>query len=224
MDHRITALKVQTRNTNRVSVSLDGEYAFGLSRVVAAWLQVGMLLSDERIAQLRAKDAQEVAFQKAVSLLSRRPRAENEIRRKLEASGFDEASIDATLTRLREAGLAGDRQFAQLWVENRSEFRPRGRRMLAFELRQKGVQEEIIQEALNEAGDEHELARQAAQKYARRLAGLERDAFWKKLTAFLIRRGFGYATVKEVVEEVWKTQVSSGEDDMTLENEELENA
>jgi regulatory protein len=221
MEHRITAIKVQNRNPNRVSVSLDGEYAFGLSRVVAAWLHIGMVISDDRIAQLRAQDAQEVAFQKALSLISRRPRAEGEIRRKLETSGFDEAAIEATLARLRQSGLAGDRQFAQLWVENRSEFRPRGRRMLAFELRQKGVQEEIIQDALNDAGDEFELAMHAAQKYARRLSGLDRDAFWKRLISFLARRGFGYATSKEVAERVWQLQDCSGAGEITLENEEL---
>lgn len=223
MEHRISAIKAQNRNPNRVSVFLDEEYAFGLARVVAAWLSVGMVLSDERISQLRAQDAQEVAFQKALNLLSHRPRSEGEIRRKLEIGGFEEPVIDATLARLRQTGLAGDRQFAQLWVENRSEFRPRGRRMLAFELRQKGVHEEIIQQALEVAGNEHDLALNAAQKYARRLSGLDRNAFWKKLSAFLARRGFGYETIKGVVDTVWQMQGASGGFDTTLENEDLDN-
>ena len=49
MDQKITALKAQKRNPNRINVYLDGIFAFGLARVVAAWLQVGQTLSDEKI-------------------------------------------------------------------------------------------------------------------------------------------------------------------------------
>ena len=53
MNHRITAIQAQKRNPQRVSVFLDGEFAFGLSRIVAAWLAVGQEISDEKIALLK---------------------------------------------------------------------------------------------------------------------------------------------------------------------------
>ncbi len=65
-----------------------------------------------------------------------------------------------TIQRLKENGFLGDEQFARDWVENRSTFRPRSKRMLAMELRQKGVAEEEIQQALAETGDEDNLAYQ----------------------------------------------------------------
>ncbi len=40
-ERRITSLKVQKKNPNRVSIYLDEEFAFGVSRIVAAWLHVG---------------------------------------------------------------------------------------------------------------------------------------------------------------------------------------
>jgi len=49
VDREITGIKVQKRNPDRVSIYLDGEYAFGLSRIVAAWLYTGQRLSDEKI-------------------------------------------------------------------------------------------------------------------------------------------------------------------------------
>src|SRR5512133_247869 len=150
MAYTITALKAQKRNPNRVSVYLDGEYAFGLARIVAAWLSIDQTLSDEEIKSLQEKDTDEKAFQAALHFLNYRARTEVEVRKKLFDKGFSETVIEQTLERLRRGGLLDDTQFAQAWVENQTNFRPRGRRALAFELRHKGVSDEIIQQALDE--------------------------------------------------------------------------
>ena len=88
--------------------------------------------------------------------------------------------------------------FAELWVENRSEFRPRGSRMLRAELRQKGIPDRVISSAL-EGLDEASLALKAARKKARRYRELEWHEFRKKLYGFLARRGFHYGVISEVV-------------------------
>lgn len=204
MDRKVTALKVQVKNPNRVSIYLDGEFAFGLSRIVAAWLKVGQSLSEEKVAALQQQETQEKAFQKALTLVSYRPRSEAEIHQKLTDAGFDPGTIRAALERLREAGLVQDQSFAESWIENRSTFRPRSRSYLAFELRRKGVNDETIQTALAQAADDDQLALQAAQKYARRLEHLEWAEFQKKLSAFLGRRGFSYSTIRPVVSQVWQ--------------------
>lgn len=203
MDKQITALKVQKRNPNRINVYLDGEYAFPVARIVGAWLQIGQVLSEEKIASLRAADTKEVAFQRALNFLSYRPRSEAEVQRKLTEAGFDEAVIAETLERLRGVNLISDAQFAKDWVENRSTFRPRGRRVLAMELRQKGVADDVIQSALDGTVDEDELAYQAAVRKARRWADLEYAAFRERLSAYLLRRGFSYGTIANLVQRVW---------------------
>ncbi|HHY88444.1 MAG TPA: hypothetical protein GYA06_05975 [Chloroflexi bacterium] len=210
MERKITALKAQKKNPNRVSVYLDGEYAFGLAKIVAAWLQVGQVLTDEKIDQLQAKDAEEVAYQRALRFLSYRPRSESEVREKLVKLGFEQQVIDAVIQRLIDSRFLGDQEFAQTWVENRSTFRPRSRRVLALELRQKGVEEEIIQEALHENVDDQELAYKAAIQYSRRLEGLEWEDFRKRLSGFLGRRGFSYGTIAPVVKQLW-SEMHSGE-------------
>ncbi len=68
MDQEITALKAQKKNPNRISVYLDGEYAFGLARIVAAWLRIGQLLSEEDIDRLKQQDTLEVAYPKGIAL------------------------------------------------------------------------------------------------------------------------------------------------------------
>jgi regulatory protein len=202
---KITALKRQKRNAQRISVYLDGEFAFGLSRFAAAWLEVGQELTPEKIRQLRETDEREVSYQRALNYLSYRPRSEREVRQNLQKHDTPEAVIDETLDRLRRNGLVDDLQFAKDWVENRSTFRPRGRRALAAELRQKGIARETIEAALQNL-DEDALAYQAAVKQARKYENLEWADFRRKMNAFLARRGFNYETAKSAVEHVWEAR------------------
>jgi regulatory protein len=199
---KVTAIEVQKRSPNRVNVYLDGEFAFGLARIVAAWLKVGQELEEKKIEELQAEDGRERALQQAILFLSYRARSESEIRRNLRKHEIPEPVIDQTLDRLRQDGFANDNQFAKAWVENRSSFRPRSRRMLALELRQKGLGDESVKTAL-ESVDDEALAYEAAQKRAARYKNLEWNDFRKKLSDFLARRGFSYSVTSTVVTRIW---------------------
>jgi regulatory protein len=199
---KITALEVQKRNPSRVNIHLDGEFAFGLARIVAAWLRLGQELSDEKIQQLQAEDARERAFQQAMLFLSYRARSESEIRQNLRKHEIPEPVIEQTLERLRQDGLANDHQFARAWVENRSVFRPRSRRLMALELRKKGLNDEAVSSAVTNVDDEA-LAYEAAQKKVARYKDLEWNEFRKKLSDFLARRGFSYSVIAPVVTRLW---------------------
>jgi regulatory protein len=199
----ITAIEPQKRDPNRVNIHLDGNYAFGLSRITAAWLKVGQDLSEDKIASLQAEDSRERAYQQALLFLSYRARSESEIRQNLSKHEIPPDVIEQTLERLRENRLADDNQFARAWVENRNTFRPRSRRALQMELRQKGLSDETSQSAL-EGLDEEALAYEAGLKKARRLQSEEWSGFRKKLSEHLARRGFPYSVIAFVVSRIWK--------------------
>lgn len=199
---KITALTAQKKNPNRVNIYLDGEFAFALARITAAWLKVGETLTDEKIARLQAEDSKERAFQQAMLFLSYRARSEKEIRQNLLKHEYPEDVVDGTLQRLRDSGLANDNDFARAWVENRNTFRPRSRRALAMELRQKGLNEETVKSAVSEV-DESALAYETARKRAPRLKSLEWSEFRKKLSEYLARRGFPYSVISPTVTQVW---------------------
>ena len=199
---KITAIEAQKKAPNRVNIHLDGEFAFGLSRIVAAWLKVGQELDEEKIKRLQTEEAQERAFQQAMLFLSYRARSEAEIRQNLRKHEIPEEVIEQTLERLRQGGLANDGQFARAWVENRSEFRPRSRRLLAMELKQKGLDEEAVASATQQVDDEA-LAYEAAQQRAARWKGLDWIEYRKKLSAFLARRGFSYSVIAPIVTRIW---------------------
>jgi regulatory protein len=216
MMKKITAIETH-RNRSRITLHLDGEYAFDLDRTIAAWLKPGQELSEEKIAQLQAEDSREHAYQQAMLLLSYRARSEAEIRRNLGRHQVPDSVIEQTLARLREEGLADDRQFARAWVENRSTFRPRSRRALSMELRQKGLADEIVQSAVGGV-DEQALAYEAAMKRAGRYAGMDWGGFRTKLSGYLARRGFSYTVIAPVVIRIWN---ETHAEEIHFEDEEL---
>ncbi|MBC7232066.1 MAG: RecX family transcriptional regulator [Chloroflexi bacterium] len=202
MLQKITALKLQKKNRQRVNVYLDGEYAFGLHALLAAPLKVGQSLSPEEIEQLRERDALEVAYERALDFLSYRPRSRAEVEAYLQRHRVPDPTIQGVIERLSTAGLLDDEAFARYWVENREAFRPRGQRLLRFELRRKGVPDVVVEEAI-EAVDEAESAYRAARDRARQLSHLDYQIFYRRLSGFLQRRGFDYEVVKETVKRLW---------------------
>lgn len=204
MAGKITALRAQKRTTERVNVYLDEQFAFGLPTIYAAKLRVGQHLSDGEIEQLQATDLLERTYERAVRFLSYRPRSEAEVRRNLAQKQIEPAVIDLVLERLQQQSYLNDAEFARYWVENRGRFKPRGARALRYELRLKGVDAAIIEEALVslETGS---LAYEAARPQAERMANLaESDpaAFKRRLLAYLMRRGFDYAEARDAVNEL----------------------
>ena len=196
----ITGLTYQQHNRERVSIYLDGSFAFGLPAIVASRLRVGQALSDVEIAALQSADDVERAYGRALDFLSYRPRSEAEVRSALHKKGLSDETIDAVVARLQQAGLLNDAEFAHYWVENRSQFNPRGLRALRYELRRKGLPDAVIADELA-AVDEGAASRQLAELAARRFEHLAPPEFRRKLGAFLARRGFSYATIEPLVNE-----------------------
>lgn len=219
MHGKITALTLQKHNHNRVNVYLNGKFAFSLARIVAGRLHIGQELSEETIIALQTADTEETAYQRVLLLLNRRPRTRAEITRALKNQNIPEDIQQAILKRLERNGLVDDAAFARAWIANRSEFRPRGKNALRYELRQHGVEESVIQQALTEnPTDEYEEAVRAAEKHAKKLAGSDAPTFRRKLGGFLTRRGFNYETSARVIAHYWQALSQNFEE---IENEEI---
>jgi regulatory protein len=195
---RITDIKVQKRNRKRVSVYLDGEYGFSLGVLVAAPLGRGDTLSDEEIEELELRDSIQIAYDRTLKYLAYRPRSSAEISRYLRGKGVARGVNEQVLLRLRASGLVDDTAFAQYWVENRERFRPRGRRLLRQELREKGISNHLIDEALSDV-KEGESAYEASLQRVSRWANLDDETFGEKMYSFLRRRGFEYEAIAGTV-------------------------
>ncbi|HYI25513.1 MAG TPA: RecX family transcriptional regulator [Thermomicrobiales bacterium] len=199
----ITAIESQTRDPDRVSVFIDGSFAFGIARDVAdqAAISQGDVLDIEAIRALLAQESRHRALSTALAYLAHRPRSEAEIRARLRRNSHDDETIDNVLERLRDWHYVDDEDFARRWVENRVVHRPRGTRALASELRSKGIDPDLISTAIDDAGvNEDDGALALARNRARQLANLEPDVRNRRLTGYLARRGYGYDVIRRTLE------------------------
>lgn len=202
VERKITALKRQKKNQERVSVYLDDEFAFGLPLDAAIALKVGQTLSEGEIEALQDRDRFARLRDQATRYLSYRPRSAAEVRRHLLRKGHEEALVERVIAYLSERALLDDEAFARYWVEQRETFKPRSRLALRQELYARGVDAAAIDAAIDEV-DEAGAARRAAEKLAWKWQGLDYDALRAKLGGYLQRRGFGYDIIKLIVEETW---------------------
>jgi len=201
---KITALKLQARNKSRVNVFVDGAFAFGLVKNEAVRLRIGQELTEADVERLKAADAREEAYARALRLIDRRPRSTREVADNLKKNKVAPEDIEAAIARLGRAGLLNDAEFAKMWVENREAFRPSSKRALALELRRKGGADSEIKVAVAESNDAA-AADRVAQAKAARFAKLPWPEFRLKLLGVLARRGFDFDTARSAVERAWKT-------------------
>lgn len=205
----ITALTAQVKDPNRVNVFIDGDFACGLALEVAATLQVGRQITQAELEQLDKRDEIHRGRERVLRLLARRPYSSAEISRYLRRHQYDDEAIKNIIDDLTDVKLIDDDAFATYWVEQRETFRPRSRLALLQELGQKGIERDIVTEALSDL-DEAEAARRVAQKQAGRWRGLPEPDWRTRMTRYLLRHGYPYDLVKDVVTELW----------LALENEE----
>lgn len=210
---KITAIKPQKR-LGRYNIFLDGKFALGLdeNNLATSGLRVGQEISEGALKDLKQRGFEGKLLDKALRFLSFRPRSEHEVReyltKKIPKAEFptDKSTVeaDSVVIKLKEMGLLADRSFALWWLEQRqSQGKPYGQRRISCELRQKGVDPAIIHELTKGLGAESEEApaRKAALKKLRLIKALPERERRTKLTAYLLRRGFGWPTIKELLKE-----------------------
>jgi len=201
---KVTAIR-SGRRGKRVNIFLDERFAFSLEAEVAVkeGLKAEQALSKEEIEALIKADLFQRCLNAAYHFLSYRPRSQAELKQRLHRRGFDGDDVAAVLAKLKEQGLVDDLAFAEFWKDNRQSFRPRSQWLTRLELRQKGVNEEIIDRVAAEVDDE-DCAYRAAVAKARRLSTADYENFRRRLGDYLKRRGFGYGLIKPTVERVWR--------------------
>ena len=199
----ITKIEPQRRDAERVSVFLDGRFAFGLGKALAEerGLRVGQSLGPAEVAALEADDELGKATDRALAFLTYRPRSVREVRDRLAKKGVEPAVVDAVIERLAGWGYVGDEDFARYWVENRGANQPRGKRLLQQELWRKGVERETATRVLEEAElDEEGAALALARKRLPQVRALDEAGQRRRLSAFLQRRGYDYPTIKRALD------------------------
>jgi regulatory protein len=143
-------------------------------------------------------------YKKALNFLSFRPRSEKELKDYLSRKKADDLSIQKIIQNLKENKFLDDKEFAIWLVEQRTTFRPRAERLIKMELKQKGIDAELIDEVFKDlVNSDLEKALSLGQKRMERYAK-EKDKrkIYEKLGRFLASRGFNWDIIKEVIDRV----------------------
>ena len=196
----ITAIKQQQRLQGRYSVYVDGSYAFSLSAdtLLEEKLYVGYELDAAGLEAYKKLAANDKAYSLALAYTVRRLRSRYEVTDYLRRKGYDEDLSHRIMQKLERTGLIDDEKFAEAWVRNRRLLKPVSERRLVQELRQKRVADSVIKQILSQ--DETD-ERAVLRKLVARKREQTRYKDDLKLMQYLVRQGFSYDDVREIVSE-----------------------
>ncbi|WP_130797287.1 recombination regulator RecX [Streptomyces otsuchiensis] len=148
-------------------------------------------------------------------LLTGTPRTRSQLADALQRREIPEEAIETVLARFEEVGLIDDAAFADAWVDSRHHGRGLARRALARELRTKGVESAVIEEAVSrlDPEQEEETARSLVARKLHATRGLDRQRRIRRLAGMLARRGYSEGLAVRVVREALEAE---GEDQEML--------
>ncbi|MFJ6905233.1 recombination regulator RecX [Streptomyces griseoluteus] len=156
-------------------------------------------------------DPAEKARNICLRLLTGTPRTRKQLADALRKREIPDEVAEEVLSRFEEVGLINDSAFADAWVESRHHGRGLARRALARELRTKGVDSALIDEAVGQLDSEQEesTARELVDRKLRATRGLDRDKRLRRLAGMLARKGYPEGMALRVVRQALEEE---GED------------
>lgn len=229
---RIVRIEAAGSKGDRWRVHLDDDRTCTLpaDEVQRRGLSEGDRLDPGQVEDLLRSSRRQEAMDRALHYLSYRSRSRFEVERYLGRKGYEQPIVEAVLARCEELEYLDDRRFAEAWVRDRIELKPRGAARLKAELRKKGVHdpeaEEAIRSAFRAAGvTERELLERAARKRWRSRRSDDAWTLRRRLFGYLRRRGFRPSEIREVVNElVERDEPRAGEGGPRVGEEELPDA
>lgn len=195
---KITNIKQQVKRQDRYSIFIDGKYCFSLSE--NELMQSGIRLNKEytslELGHLKQTAVMDKAYMRSLDMLSRRARSEWELRDYLKRKEYEPEIINQIISRLKNMKYIDDYNFAKSWVDNRRLLKATSKRKLSQELKQKRVEQSVIDKVLAEdETDEKSVIKDLIAK--KRTQSRYQDD--QKLIAYLLRQGFSYSDVKDAI-------------------------
>lgn len=202
----VTAIEPDPRKPGVMRVHVDGRpyCAVPASALGRAEVGPGTPLTPDRLNRLGELADEEGAFRTVLRSLERRAFARADLGRRLARKGHRPDAVASALERAASLGLLDDAAFSRNYVETRAA-RGRGPARLARDLLAMGVDRRHIDAAIAaqwpEGADRSAMPRALAERRARQLGALPREAKRRRLVAYLARRGFSGPEVRQAIRE-----------------------
>ena len=191
--NEITQITSQNKG-DRLNVFLDGKFAFGVDYATAVkfGLKQGKILAQDDIAAINDEEGRVAAFNKALKYAVKKTVSKKQLIDYLVRNGFSIQSALVAADKLGAYGYANDAEYARAYVSTYAN--ERGSRRIEAELKNAGIAQEIIDEAL-ESVDDYGACTRCMQKYVRTHKQIDRA----KLVSYLAYRGFDYDTINDCI-------------------------
>ena len=149
-------------------------------------------------------DPYSIANTIALNALVARAKSKGELLAHLKKRGVEDDVAQATIFRLQENGLINDEEFAKAWTQSRHTSKKLSKRIIAGELRTRGVDQSSIDQALDEIDDESEYrtAFSLGMKKYNTMSRLEPEVQIRRIQSLLQRKGFSLPTSSRVIREL----------------------
>ena len=149
-------------------------------------------------------DPYSIANTIALNALVARAKSKGELLAHLKKRGVEDDVAQATIFRLQENGLINDEEFAKAWTQSRHTSKKLSKRIIAGELRTRGVDQSSIDLALDEIDDESEYrtAFSLGMKKYNTMSRLEPEVQIRRIQSLLQRKGFSFPTISRVIREL----------------------
>jgi regulatory protein len=194
----ISSIKQQLKLTDRYSIFIDNRFSFSLSsqKLLEQKLYKGQIIDQLQLKALQKEAANDKLYVRALSYCTSRLHSQKEVDMYLERKQADNNARLDIINRLKQLGLVNDTAFARAWNSSRRQ-RSFSRRRIIQELRQKGVDSDIITEVTTaeEANDSAAIAEIIRKK--RQQTKYANDDL--RLMRYLAQQGFDYASIKKAV-------------------------
>ena len=193
----ITQLIKTNRNKgNMYKVFLDDEEIglFHIEALVKNGAFVGKEFEPENLKQIMFESNKLVAMEQSIKYLAKALKTEKELRDNLRSKGYEDKIIDDVVLKLKEYDYIDDLKYALAFVNSATS---KGPYRLKFELKLKGISDEIIEEALADLPDDSDNLQRLANRY---LKGKElNQKTFSKLYQYLMGRGFESDKVASII-------------------------
>lgn len=201
---KITSIEEQKKNKDRVSIFIDGSYAFSLHAEIAYkyHLKVGTEIDPSFLEEIGKVEEQKKANNYVLGLLSKSFKPEKQIADKMREKGFEQEYIDKSIDMMKDYKYIDDSRYAKSFTSDSLNFSKMGKNKIKNKLYQKGIDKETINETLNELVDDEQQFEAALELGKKKYPTIrETDSRKKnqKLTTFLQYRGFSFDIIKKVL-------------------------
>lgn len=201
----ITDITKQKRNSERYNIYIDYEYAFSLSGelLIEYNLKKNSEIDEEEITELVSKENTKKAYDMTLNYLKYRMRSQKEIEEYLIRKGFDLDTIEEVLEKLGKYDFVNDELFAEAMTRDLLSTKLVGRRYIVHKLRQKGIDEGIIDSAVAQIDDEAEFQRacQLAEEQFNRCREAPSIKDEQRIARLMARRGFEWYMINRILRE-----------------------